>query len=323
MKKRKLKKLLKALLLQLAATSHTSTHSARPLNDWIDIHEQQLRERGYHEQTIKNRMANLAHARRLWGAVDIGDLRPHRVLSDLREAFMPVRLSTARRVLAELRDAYTNAIANDWAESNPALHVKLPAQKIKRRRLTLEIWQQMMDRAGSSSIRWLEPMLLLALVTGQRRADLAKMAFTDVVDDCLRVEQQKQAGKGYGARVAIPLKLRLQAIDLSVGDVIERCRSYARPGSTLLRRRGGGDIELSSLSTRFNECIRAACGPSAFGLREWPSLHEVRSLAARLYRAEGVDVQTLLGHKDAEMTAVYVDDRGLSAHEWKRVPLGA
>jgi integrase len=33
-------------------------------------------------------------------------------------------------------------------------------------------------------------MLLLALHTGQRRADLAKMRFDDVVDGHLRVEQQ-------------------------------------------------------------------------------------------------------------------------------------
>ena len=33
----------------------------------------------------------------------------------------------------------------------------------------------------------------------------------------------------------------------------------------------------------------------------------------------GVDVQTLLGHKHAEMTETYKDDRGLSAADWKRV----
>lgn len=30
-------------------------------------------------------------------------------------------------------------------------------------------------------------------------------------------------------------------------------------------------------------------------------------------------MQTLLGHKHAEMTAIYEDDRGLSKNEWKRV----
>ena len=32
-------------------------------------------------------------------------------------------------------------------------------------------------------------------------------------------------------------------------------------------------------------------------------------------------VQTLPGDWDDEMTAIYIDDRGLSAGQWKRVPL--
>jgi integrase len=87
----------------------------------------------------------------------------------------------------------------------------------------------------------------------------------------------------------------------------------------MLRRKGGGGIELSSLSARFNEYIKLAVGASTYDQYEWPSLHEIRSLSARLYRAQGIDVQTLLGHKHAEMTAIYEDDRGLSAAEWKQV----
>ena len=34
-------------------------------------------------------------------------------------------------------------------------------------------------------------------------------------------------------------------------------------------------------------------------------------------------VQTLLGHKDLEMTDLYLDDRGLTSREWKRVQLEA
>ena len=64
-------------------------------------------------------------------------------------------------------------------------------------------------------------------------------------------------------------------------------------------------------------------GDGAHKQYEWPSLHEVRSLSARLYHEQGVDVQTLLGHKHAEMTDVYKDDRGLSRHEWKRVAVSA
>lgn len=56
-----------------------------------------------------------------------------------------------------------------------------------------------------------------------------------------------------------------------------------------------------------------------YSVGEWPSLHEVRSLSARLYKEQGIDIQTLLGHKNSEMTAIYEDDRGLSAKEYKKV----
>lgn len=294
----------------------------RTVGEWLVVYEGLLTERGYDPQTVKNHTANLKHVRRLWGHYTIRSLRPHHVSTALKE-FLPERSSTARRVLAALRDVFVEAIANDWADTSPAAHVRQPPHKIKRRRLTLEQWQRMREHAAQGRQKWVEPMLLLALVTGQRRADLGKMRFDDVHDGHLHIEQQKHAGKGYGARVAIPLALRLDAIGMTLGEVIELCRTCGGPGPTLLRKKNGGPIELSSLSARFNECIRAVLGLHAYDRRAWPSLHEVRSLAARLFRAQGIDVQILLGHKHAEMTAIYEDDRGLGRFEWKKVELAA
>jgi integrase len=316
--------LMAQALRHLPAAAHAAPVAAdgphRTLAEWLDVHERQLRERGYKAQTIKNRTATLAHVRRLWGQRIVTGLKPHEVATALK-TFGPERSSTAVRVLAELRDAYAEAIANGWAESNPAAHLKPPKHKVKRARLRFDTWQAMRTLAQASPQRWVESMLLLAVATGQRRADLAKMRFDDVVDGCLRIEQQKQAGKGYGARVEIPLSLRMDAIDMTVGDVIEHCRRSAKPGQTLLRKAGGGEIEQSSLSARFHDHIVSVLGPAAHKLHEWPSLHEVRSLSARLYHAQGVDVQTLLGHKHPEMTETYKDDRGLSSAEWKRVAM--
>lgn len=292
----------------------------RTLGEWLDVYETLLHQRDYDPQTIKNHGANLKHVRRLWGATVIRSLKPHHVSTALKE-FLPERSSTARRVLSALRDAFVEAIANGWAETSPAAHVRPPPHKIKRKRLSFELWQQMRAAAAIGRQKWVEPLLLLALVTGQRRADLGKMRFDDIVDGHLQIEQQKKAGKGYGARVSIPLALRLDAIGMTLGDVIDLCKTCGAPGPTLLRTMGGGAIELSSLSARFNELIRKVLGEAAHKFREWPSLHEVRSLSAREFRAQGVDVQTLLGHKHAEMTAIYEDDRGLNAGKWKRVEL--
>lgn len=295
---------------------------SRLLGDWLDEHIRLLGERGYKPQTMKNRLATLKHVRRLWGDVPIEQLKPARISSDLK-GFLPEHSSTAVRVLSELRDVYTEAIANGWIESNPATHVRPPRHKVLRQRLSFSTWCAMRELAKASPQRWLECLLLLAVVTCQRRADLAKMRFDDIVtidgQQYLHVEQQKEAGKGYGARVEIPLSLRLDVIGMTLGDVVERCRQAGKPGPTLLRKAGGGAIEMSSLSTRFAECICAVLAEQDPGNHIRPSLHEVRSLGARLFDEQGVDVQTLLGHKHREMTEIYVDDRGLSRDQWKRV----
>ena len=68
---------------------------------------------------------------------------------------------------------------------------------------------------------------------------------------------------------------------------------------------------------------KAVLGDNDPGTHRRPSLHETRSLSARTYVAQGMDpteVQTLLGHSDLEMTQLYLNDRGLSRNQWKRVP---
>lgn len=303
-----------------AAAPVVPAAAPRTLNDWLVTHEQILGDRGYVSQTIKNHRANLKHVRALWGARPLAAIKPHEIVVALK----PFTPSTASRVLGELRDVFAEAIANGEAESNPAAHVKPPKHPGLRERLTFDTWQAMRVLSKASPQRWVESMLLLALVTGQRRADLAKMRFDDVVGGCLRVEQQKKAGKPIGARVEIPLRLHMDAIGMTVGDVIEHCRASAKPGATLLRTAGGGPIEMSSLSARFHEHIVTVKGPGAHARFEWPSLHEARSLSARTYVAQGLtrdQVQTLLGHAHAEMTDIYLNDRGLSAGEWKRVSM--
>lgn len=112
--------------------------AARTLGDWLEVHDAILLTRGYKDQTIKNRRSNLKHVRRLWGSVPVTELRPHAVASALR-TFPKERSSTAVRVLAELRDVYIEAIANGWAETSPAAHIKPPKHKVMRERLELDV----------------------------------------------------------------------------------------------------------------------------------------------------------------------------------------
>lgn len=64
----------------------------RTLSEWLDVHERLLRDRGYAAQTLKNRLANLAHVRRLWGSRPVTALKPK---CRKTEAFPPDRFRAA------------------------------------------------------------------------------------------------------------------------------------------------------------------------------------------------------------------------------------
>ncbi|ENN8440247.1 phage integrase Arm DNA-binding domain-containing protein [Enterobacter kobei] len=191
---------------------------------------------------------------------------------------------------------------------NPAMATKQPRHKVTRQRLSLEEWKSIYEAAESMQ-PYLQCGMLLALVTGQRLGDICKMRFSDIWDDMLHIEQEKT-----GSRLAIPLDLKCDALGLTLRDVVSKCRDaviskylvHFRHSTSQATR--GDCVSSSSLTTSFKKA-RNKCGI------EWekgtaPTFHEQRSLSERLYEAQGVDTQKLLGHKSPQQTAKYHDDRG-------------
>lgn len=298
----------------LSATLGLVSTRWKTLDEWLNVYETLLEQRDYQPQTLRNKRSSLKFIRVRLGKEPLRSIRPAHLTLAIKD-IVPVQPNKARTILTDMNDVCMEAVANGWLDVNPVRDVRRPVVKVRRQRMSLDLWLRMRDQAATGTIKWLVPMLQLALVTGQRRADLANMKFNDVYDEHLHVQQQKT-----GARIALPLSLRLGAIDLSVGEAIEACRGYAKPGENMLRKPGGRGLRVDSLSYRFEETINA--------LGTWeryvrPSLHECRSLAERLYRKEGVDTRALLGHKHQAMTDMYNDDRGLSGGEWKRLELKA
>lgn len=159
--------------------------------------------------------------------------------------------------------------------------------------------------------------MLLALVTGQRLGDISNMKFSDIWDDHLHVIQEKT-----GSKLAIPLSLRLNAINWSLRDVVARCRDYAVSPylihffrTTSMAERGA-QVKPNTLTMNFSKARDNA--NIEWGDGSPATFHEQRSLAERLYEAEGIDTQKLLGHKSPNQTARYHDDRG---KDWINVPL--
>ncbi|MCT7656122.1 tyrosine-type recombinase/integrase [Oceanimonas sp. NS1] len=171
----------------------------------------------------------------------------------------------------------------------------------------------MLAEAEQSAPAWTANAMLLAVVTGQRREDIRNMQFSDIYDGYLHVVQGKT-----GARLALPLDLHCDAIGASLTDVIARCRSTGVVSRWLIHQtrrapkvKPGDPVHLNLLTREFSN-VRDRAGLS-WNDATPPTFHEQRSLSERLYREQGIDTQTLLGHKDQRTTDKYHDNRG---HEW-------
>lgn len=218
---------------------------------------------------------------------------------ELRDMYLKEREIAPHRgraVLQFARLCLREAMIEGIIDTNPAEHIKVPKPAVVRRRLGVETFWRIYNAAPEN--HYFRVALMLAVTTGQRRSDLVKMRFDDVVDGYLHICQAKT-----GAKVALPLELRNALFKESLGDIIKQCKRRNTKGFPyLLQNERGGQVSGESLSTWFADCR---------GTRDKgdPSFHELRSLAERLYRDEGVDTQTLLGHKSQRQTDEYNDLR--------------
>ena len=280
----------------------------RTVDEWAAIYRQLIDARPIADKTKANRHGALAHVLDYLGGRPVSAVRPHEVAA-MVQSIAATHPQTAKRVLHEVADLFNECMNYGWIDRNPAAGVKPPPTKVQRKRLTLGNWQDLKVHADEHMPPWVSNMLLLALVTGQRRSDLVKMQFDDVWDGHLHIEQAKT-----GTRLALPLALRLDAIDMTLAQAIERCKGSGIDSQYMLHKHNGQRLADASLSARFEEA-RKAVMPGEDGIPA--SLHECRSLSERLYRAQGINTMTLLGHKHQAMTDIYNDDRGLSKGTWK------
>lgn len=296
----------------------------RTVSQFVDIYIQIVETRGLCAKTVQNHRNYIKHIRSAFGEHAIGSVKPHMVANAIAEIGKKHPL-TAKRTLMEMSDMFNEALMAGWIDTNPAQPVKRPRARVTRQRLTVEEWSKILDWSKENQPPWVSRMLVLALVTGQRRGDLQKMKFSDVWDGVLHVAQQKRTGaREFGARVAIPLSLRLPSIGISLEEAIEYCRTYFPADSEdahLIRKSTGKPLSVASMSWRFEEARDAVLGLHT-GKGRPASLHECRSLSCRIYKEEsGIDVQGLLGHRHQSMTEIYTDDRGLSDREAKWMTL--
>lgn len=229
-----------------------------------------------------------------------------------------VGAATAMNLRARLSDVFRMAETQGLIDQgkNPVTATYTPSREVKRERLSLEQFLLIREQGPS----WLQRAMNLALLSGQRRDDIAEMKPGDSRDGFLHVAQ----GKGQGrVRLALDLSIRLDVLGMSLADAVKDCRDNILSRYLLHHTRHvasvkpGDRINSNTISNAFS-AARVAAGIEPEEGRTAPTFHEIRSLAERLYREQyGKDfAQALLGHKNASMTEKYDDLRGQG---WQKV----
>jgi integrase len=299
--------------LQPAATINLGP-ARKPLlfSAWLDEYRAIYAARELSDASVNNARMRLNRLAAEFGAKDIRDITTIDIAGYLGAMAKAGKGQMARAMRSLLRDVFMEAMAEGWCETNPVEVTKAARVKVKRERLTLELWQAAYAEARQP---WLKRAMELAVLTGQRREDIAAMLFRDEQDAHLHVIQSKT-----GARLRISGALRLDALDLDLSTVIKRCRDrvlsqhLVHHHRTVSRAKAGQRVVLDTLSKEF--AAARDRGAAALGVElgaSPPTFHEMRSLAARLHAIEGRDPQLLLGHRSAKMTDLYRDSRGA---EW-------
>ena len=242
-------------------------------------------------------------------------------VADMLEAIKErgaVRMSQSVR--SRITVACRKGVSLGWMPTNPAEITEKVRVKVQRRRLTLPDFKAILEKAPAVA-PWLENAMLLALVTGQDRSTIANWQRSTIQGDVIIAHRPKT-----DARIAIPLALRMDAIGMSVGDVIARCKATGVISRYLVHHvkswgpaRRGGSVRLSSITSAFNEARELA------GIRgdNAPTFHEIRSLCKRVYMEQGgVDTKALLGHMSDATAAIYANTRGLEPIKVKVVSNG-
>lgn len=218
---------------------------------------------------------------------------------DAKPRMRQAMLSTAKVIFGA-------AIGAGWIKTNPAADLTTPAPVTMRERLSLAAFVDIHKHAEDPLKRAME----LALMTCARRENVIALMRADIKDGYLHVEHIKG-----GLKVRYPLSLHLAAVGWTLGDVVGRCRSSVVSRYLIHHISGAGMAKPGDKyrDKTIEQMFRTARDDAKIYGAHPPTFHEIRSLSARLWQAQGVDAKAMAGHRTDKMAALYQDSRG---SEW-------
>ena len=274
------------------------------VNNWLDEYIKILDGRNLKPKTIEIKTYLIKVIRQQIGDNPLSQITPPDISKIIKIYTDQDKAPSAKCMYHLIKDIFREAYAQGWNDRNPAEPIKCPKVVVKRSRMTLGEFKKILNEAEKTGNKIMHDAMTLALVSGQRRSDIAEMKKSNVKRNYLLVDQYKT-----GAKIALPIKLECKKIGTSLRDIIESA------DNDFLVSRNNEKIKLDDITRQFSR-LRDRVFNRDYWTGTPTTFHEIRSLAERLYREQRIDTMTLLGHKSQQMTDKYNDSRG---REYKKL----
>lgn len=294
-----------------------STKAATTLADRLDdAHAQTVAEllkkmpkTGVKASTLEHRKYRDRFIEKELGTIACMELSTKHIADMLEKIEVEGKMQWAVQIRSRVKALCRRGKALGWMKENPANDTERAKVTVKRKRMSLEVFLATLEKAPEVAV-WLPNAMLLALVSGQDLSTVGRWERAFQEDGYAVLTRGKT-----GVRIAIPLELRMNAVSLSLAEIIARCRATGVVSKYLVHHvRGnvnapkGSAIKLKTISEKFLEARRLA----GYTDENDPSFHEIRSLSKRLYMEQGgVDTKALLGHMTDAIADMYANSRGL------------
>lgn len=237
-----------------------------------------LPHQNYAQKTIENYLHRITHIKNHLGHFSVEKINTKN-LATFFSQYPPTQSNYYRAVLSII---FKHAIAEGFTDKNPASATLKKTVTKQRLRLTLNQFETIRNHAPD----WLKNAMDLALITGQRREDIAKLKWTDIHDGFVWIQQHKTKN-----RIKINLSENLKALLIKCDKENEFVIGEIKGNSERITKEFAKAREKSGLKTN-------------------ATFHEIRSLSGYLYKQAGIekrDIQMLFGHSSEKMTEHYLE----------------
>ena len=277
----------------------------RTFSAWLNEFHSMLIDKGMSKKTIANKGSLMRVLNSKLGKKNISKITTLELAAIIKEYVNRDTRSAAKSMYHLMCEIFREAYFNGWVKTDPTVPLRCPKAPTKRSRITLDELKKILDCAKKSDQQYIYQASILALVTGQRRSDIAKIKRSHIKSGFLFIRQAKT-----GEKIAIPIKLHCDGLGMTLEYVIKNICT----GRKYLIENQGQPVKLYLLSKYFSFIRDKVFFDTNYWAGTPATFHEIRSLSERLYRDQGIDTRNLLGHKSQKMTDKYNDSRG---REWR------